>query len=70
MMADDSHEISYLIFLKIRKSVTKFVVCCSHDWRFKDYFENSDGADHLVSYKASQSDSTPVFIPMMAILCW
>ena len=28
--ADDSHEISYLIFVKItRKDVAKFVVCCS-----------------------------------------
>ena len=32
--ADDSHEISYLIFLKIRKDVSKFVVCCSRDWCF------------------------------------
>ena len=29
LLADDSHEISYLIFLKIRKDVAKFVVCCS-----------------------------------------
>ena len=33
--ADNSHEISYLNFSKIRKDVAKFVVCCSHDWRFK-----------------------------------
>ena len=26
-----------LFFSKIRKDVTNFVVCCSHDWRFKDY---------------------------------
>ena len=25
-----------LFFSKIRKDVTKFVVCCSRDWRFKD----------------------------------
>ena len=31
LLADDSHEISYL-FLWV---VTKFVVCCSRDWRFK-----------------------------------
>ena len=36
LLADDSHEISYLIFiLKIVKDVQKFVVCCSRDWRFK-----------------------------------
>ena len=34
--ADDSHEISYLIFfLKIRKDVAKFVVCCSRDCHLK-----------------------------------
>ena len=30
--ADDSHEMSYLIFSNIRRDVTKFVVCCSSDW--------------------------------------
>ena len=36
MLADDSHVISYLIFLsKIGKNVTKFVTCCSCDWRFR-----------------------------------
>ena len=34
-MADDSHEISYLIFFEIGVDVSKFVVCCSGDWRFK-----------------------------------
>ena len=29
----ESHE--FHIFLKIRKEVAKFVVCCSRDWRFK-----------------------------------
>ena len=34
--ADDSHEISFLIFFsKIRKDVAKFVVCCSHDFKFQ-----------------------------------
>ena len=34
--ADDSHEISYLIFfLKIRKDIAKFVVCCSLDLSVK-----------------------------------
>ena len=37
LLADDSHEISYLIFLKIWEDVAKFVVCCSRDWRFKGY---------------------------------
>ena len=31
LLADDSHEISYLIFSKIGKDVSKFVVCCSCD---------------------------------------
>ena len=35
LLADDSHEISYLIFSKIRKDVTKFVVCCGCDWCLK-----------------------------------
>ena len=40
LLADDSHEISYLIFVtlffsKIQKNVAKFVVWCSRDWRFK-----------------------------------
>ena len=30
-LADDFHEISYLIFSKIRKDDEKFVVCCSRD---------------------------------------
>ena len=35
LLADDSHEISYLIFSKIGMDVAKFVVCCNRDWRFK-----------------------------------
>ena len=35
LLADDSHEISFLFLLKIRKDVAKFVVSCSCDWRFK-----------------------------------
>ena len=34
LLADDSHEISYLISSKIRKNITKLVVCCSRDWCF------------------------------------
>ena len=38
LLADDSHEISYLIFfLKIRKDDAKFVVCCSRESSFKSY---------------------------------
>ena len=33
--ADGSHEISYLISSKIKKDVTKFVICCIRDWRYK-----------------------------------
>ena len=36
--ADDSHEISYLIFSKIWKDIVKFVVCYSCDWHFKIIF--------------------------------
>ena len=32
LLADDSYEISYLIFSKSGKDVEKFVVCCSRDW--------------------------------------
>ena len=35
LLADDSHEISYLIVLLIGKYTTKFVVCCSCNLRFK-----------------------------------
>ena len=35
LLADDSHEISYLTFSKIRKDVKKFVVRCSRHWPFK-----------------------------------
>ena len=36
LLADDAHEISFLIVLsKIRKDAAKCVVCCSHDWCFK-----------------------------------
>ena len=35
LLADDSHEISYLILSIIGKDFAKFVVCCSCDWRFK-----------------------------------
>ena len=34
LLADDSPEISQLIFVKIKKDVAKFVVCCSRDWHF------------------------------------
>ena len=44
-MADDSHEISYLIFSRVMKDVAKLVVCCSRDWRFKDkiLFQHNKG---------------------------
>ena len=36
LLADDSHEILYLIFfLKNGKDVAKFVACCSSEWCFK-----------------------------------
>ena len=35
LLADDSHEISNLIFSKIKKGVANFVVCCSCDWHIK-----------------------------------
>ena len=35
LLADDSHVISYLIFVENWETVVKFVVCCSRDWRFK-----------------------------------
>ena len=46
LLADNSHEIPYLIFSEIRKDVAKIVVCCGHDWRFKGligWFHNSSG---------------------------
>ena len=35
LLADDSNEISYLIFFENSERCCKFVVCCSRDWRFK-----------------------------------
>ena len=32
LLADDSHEILYLIFLKTRKDDAKYVVGCSRNW--------------------------------------
>ena len=29
LLADHTHEVSYLIFFEIRKDVAKFVICCS-----------------------------------------
>ena len=37
-----------LFFLKIRKDVTKFVVCCSRDWRFKGSYR------HVSCHKCNQ----------------
>ena len=34
-MADDSHVISYLIFVETENDVSKFVFCCSRDLSFK-----------------------------------
>ena len=31
LLADDSHEISYLLLFEKRKDVAKVVVCCSSD---------------------------------------
>ena len=49
MLADDSHEISYLIFFpKIRKDVANFVVCCAlrvislYAGVFHDFFSSAD----------------------------
>ena len=35
LLADDSHQLSYLIFSKNKNDVAKSVVCNSRDWRFK-----------------------------------
>ena len=35
LLADDSHEISYLILFETRKDGTQFVICCSGDWCFR-----------------------------------
>ena len=40
LLAENSHEISYLIFSKIRRVVTKFVFCCSRDWHLRDIGAN------------------------------
>ena len=54
LLTDDSHEISYLIFSKIRKDVEKFVVCCSRDWRLKVeksiWLKSNDKIEKAVGY--------------------
>ena len=43
LLADDSHEKSYLIFVKKNRiDFTKFVICCSRDWRFKGLITGSN----------------------------
>ena len=37
LQAEDSHEISYPIFFQKFEDVTKFVVCCSCDRRFREH---------------------------------
>ena len=67
LLADNSHEKSYLIFSKIWKDVGKFVVCCSCDLGFKGSVVNAetislfhqrkeDGKDQ----ESIQSNTTPV----------
>ena len=41
LLADDSHEISYIIFSKIRKNVVKCVVCCSRDLRYLSHMRKN-----------------------------
>ena len=50
-LADDSYVISYLIFSKIGKNDSKFVVCCSHDWRFKGCYDTSQEKQDFVACK-------------------
>ena len=35
LLADDSREVSYLIFSKIEKNVALIFACCCRDWRLK-----------------------------------
>ena len=55
LLADDSHETSYLIFFrKFGKDVSKFVVRCSCDWRFKGltvYISKQGMVDKLSVFK-------------------
>ena len=59
LLADDSHVISYLIFVKIGKDVAKFVVCCSRDWHFERWYMTflypscNNEFFHLVSHNVS-----------------
>ena len=48
-------------FSKIKKGVTKFVVCCSHDLRFKDELAKIK-SDHNISYASAikQDSAEPV----------
>ena len=52
LLADDSQEISCLIFSKIVKDVAKYVVCCSCDWRFKCYYVccNSNSLQNSIKF--------------------
>ena len=51
LLADDSHELLFLISFQIRKDVAKFVVCCSRDWRF-NYFLHLSGGNNDSPVKA------------------
>ena len=37
LLANDSQENHTLFLSKTRKDVAKFVICCIHDWRLKDF---------------------------------
>ena len=64
LLADDLHEISFLIlmkyhslfFSKIKKAVTKSVVCCRRDWRLKSTKHKLVKTEKL-ERKASSSSS-------------
>ena len=51
LLADSSHEMSCLIFSKIRKDVANFVVCCSRDWRFKGYNSKAENQQIINAFK-------------------
>ena len=63
LLADNSHQISYHFFSKIKKDVANFVVCCSRDWRFKGKNESKWHAMEYIHSTALQRTAGKVTVP-------
>ena len=68
LLADDSHEISYLIFSKIGKDVAKFVLCCSCDWGLRVNLKAC--INYQAEWKANLASKKPADLHWHHFHCW